>query len=146
MQVYLLKDLPGKGKAGEIINVNDGYGKNFVIKNKIGQVVTPEILAKVKSKNESDAFHTEQDKARIREIIAKLEGTIVTLTAKIGEGGKMFGSITSTEITKELADQGFEIDKKNIILPEPIKTLGEYKIRVKYNYGLEGSFTVIVNQ
>jgi len=144
MQVYLLKDLPGKGKAGEIIEVNDGYGKNYVIKNKVGTAVTPEILSKVKSKNEANAFHIAQDKERIKGIIAKLADVVVNLTAKIGEGGKMFGSITSAEIAKTLEEQGFEIEKKNIVLTEPIKTLGEYKIKVKYNYGLEGSVRVVV--
>jgi len=145
MQVYLLKDLAGKGKAGEIIEVNDGYGKNFVIKNKIGTAVTPEILSRVRAKKESDAYHVAQDKERIKSIIAKLNDVVVNLTAKVGEGGRMFGSITSAEIAKALNDMDFEIEKKNIVLPEPIKTLGEYRIKVKYNYGLEGSFKLIVS-
>lgn len=144
MQIYLLKDLAGKGKAGEIINVNDGYGKNFLIKNKIGAAVTPEILSKVRAKSESDTFHTNQEKDRIREIIAKLGDTTVTLKASVGDTGKMFGSITATEIAKGLMEQGFEIEKRNVVLPEPIKSLGEYIIKVKFQYGLEGKFKLEV--
>jgi len=144
MQIYLLKDLPGKGKAGEIINVNDGYGKNFLIKNKIGVLADAGIVSKVAAKKESDAFHIEQEKAKIKVIIAKLADVTVTIIAKVGEGGKMFGSITGTEIAKALADKGFEIEKRNIVLPEPIKAVGTYKMKVKFQYGLEGTFQVIV--
>ena len=144
MQIYLLKDLAGKGKAGEIINVNDGYGKNFLIKNKIGVAVTPEVLSKVKSQNEAQAFHTAEDKARISGIITKLADVVVSLKASVGEGGKMFGSITATEIAKALAELGFEIEKRNIVLPEPIKSTGEYKLKVKFPYGMEGTFKCLV--
>ena len=146
MQIKLLKDLPGKGKAGDIINVNDGYGKNFLIKNKIGVLADAAIMAQVKAKRESENFRTEQDKAAIRELIAKLDGATVTIKAKVGEGGKMFGSITATEVAKGLAEQGFEIEKRNIVLTEPIKALGTYKLKVKFQYGLEGSFTCVVKE
>ena len=144
MRVYLNQDLPGKGKAGEIIEVNDGYAKNYVIKNKIGVPVTNEIMSMVKSKKEADSFHTEQEKARIRELIGKIESSPVTLTAKVGDGGKMFGSITSQEIAKALVDAGFDVDKKNIVLPEPIKMVGSYKIKLKFGYSLEGNVNVEV--
>lgn len=142
MRVYLEKDLPGKGKAGDIIEVNDGYAKNFVIKNKIGVAVTNEILSKVKARQESDTFHTEQEKAKIKELILKIVASPVTLTAKVGENGKMFGSITSLEIAKALLDSGFDIDKRNIVLPEPIKMIGAYKIKLKFGHGLEGHVDV----
>ncbi|MCL2570151.1 MAG: 50S ribosomal protein L9 [Firmicutes bacterium] len=144
MQVYLLKDVPGKGKAGEVINVNDGYGKNYLVKNKLGIVADDAVIAKVKAKAQSDAFHTEQDKARIRDIIKKLEDVVVVLTVKVGEGGKMFGSVTSTEIARGLVEKGFEIEKRDIVMPEAIKMVGEYKIKVKFNYGLEGNFKLKV--
>lgn len=144
MQIYLLKDLPGKGKAGEIINVNDGYGKNFLIKNKIGTAVDAAVLSRVRAKADSDAFKMAEEKAAIGEIIKKLEGATITLTAKVGEGGKMFGSVTATEISKALEDQGISIEKRNIVLGEPIKNVGEYKIKVKFSYGLEGNFLLKV--
>lgn len=142
MQVYLLKDLPGKGKAGEIINVNDGYGKNFLIKNKLATAVDNKILSDVKAKKDSDSFKVSEEKKEIQNVIEHLAAKTVTLVAKLGEGGKMFGSITATEIAKEL--EGLNIEKRSIVLPEPIKTVGTYKIKCKFNYGMVGEFTLIV--
>jgi len=143
MKVFLLKDLPGKGKAGEIITVNDGYGKNFLIKNGIGKAVDNTILTQVKAKQESDAFHKSEDIAATKQTIARLEGITVTLRVKVGANGKMFGSITGQEIVTELAKQGFNIDKKGFVF-DPIKETGTYKIKVKFNHGLQGNFTLEV--
>ncbi|MCL2587384.1 MAG: 50S ribosomal protein L9 [Firmicutes bacterium] len=143
MQIYLLKDLPGKGKAGDIINVNDGYGKNYLVKNKIGQIVTPEILSKVRAKNESDSFHLNEQKAAISAVIKRLGETIIYVTAKVGDG-KLFGAVTGNEIAKALNAAGFEIEKKNIALPEPIKALGEYKLVVHFPHGMRGEFKLHV--
>jgi len=144
MQIYLLKDLPGKGRAGEVINVNDGYGKNYLVKNKIGVVADAAIMSKVKAKRESDDFRTAEEKAAISVIIEKLKSTIVTLRAKVGENGKMFGSITGTEVARALKDAGFDIDKRDIILPEAIKSIGNYTVRVKFAYAMSASFTLAV--
>ena len=139
MQVYLLKDLPGKGKAGDIINVNDGYGRNFIIKNKIGTMVDNAVLNKVQSLKESQSFHTQQEIAKIKESIKKLEETTVTIQLASGQGGKLFGSVTSADISEKI-----NIDKKQIVLAEPIKAVGAYKIKVKFAHGLEGAFNLKV--
>jgi len=143
MQVYLLKDLPGKGKAGEIINVNDGYGRNFIIKNGIGKPVDNSIKTAVEAKQQSDAFHRKEEIAAINEICKKLSEVTVTLFAKVGTTGKLFGSVTGQEIATELGKQGFSIDKKNLVF-EPVKEIGSYKIKVKFNFGLESSFVLEV--
>jgi len=139
MQVYLLKDLPGKGKKGEIINVNDGYGRNFVIKNKIGTAVDAGILSQVKAKQESENFHKQEDIKATKELAKKLEATPVEVKVKVGEGGKMFGSVTSAEIAVQLG-----IDKKYIHLVEPIKVVGTYKIKCKLAHGIEALVNVEV--
>jgi len=144
MQIYLKKDLKGKGKAGEIINVNDGYGKNYLIKNGIGILVTPEIQTQVKAKQSSDAFRIAQEKEQIKEIVKKLEQSPITIQAKVGENGKLFGSITGGDIEKALVEKGFEIEKRNIILPEPIKATGSYNIKTKFAHGLEGTISLTV--
>ena len=143
MQIYLLRDVPGKGKAGEIINVNDGYGKNFLVKNKFGQIVTPQILAQVRAKQESDAFRLAAEKAQISDIIKRLGATIIYVSAKVGDG-KLFGAVTGSEIAKALVAAGFEIEKRNIVLPEPIKALGEYKLVVNFAHGMKGEFKLHV--
>ena len=143
MQVYLLKDLSGKGKAGEIINVNDGYAKNFIIKNGIGKPVDNSVRTAVESKQQSLAFHKSEEIAAIKEICKRLSGVTITIFVKVGTTGKLFGSITGQEIAAELNKQGFNIDKKNLVF-EPIKEVGTYKIKVKFNYGLESLFLLEV--
>jgi large subunit ribosomal protein L9 len=144
MRIYLLKDLKGHGKAGEIVNLNDGYAKNFVIKNNIGKIVNAQIEAEIKSKQQSDSFKLEQEVAQIKTITEKLKSITVQISAKIGANGKLFGSITATELAHELTSKGVNIDKRSIVLPEPIKAAGAYKINVKFAHNLCGEFTLIV--
>ena len=139
MQVYLLKDVPGKGKKGDIINVNDGYGRNFIIKNKIGTAVDNSVLSKVASQKTSEAFHTEQEVKAIKEKVAEIEKTTVTIAVSAGVSGKLFGAVTASDIASKLG-----IDKKNIHLPEPIKAVGSYKIKVKFSHSIEGAFNLVV--
>ena len=143
MQIFLIRDLPGKGKSGEIITVNDGYARNFVIKNGFGKPVDNATLAHVKEKQASDAFRKATEITAIKETIAKLEKTVVKLTAKVGTTGKLFGSVTGQEVAVELGKLGFNVDKKNLVM-EPIKELGSYKIKVKFNHSLTGHFTLEV--
>lgn len=139
MQVYLLKDLAGKGKKGEIISVSDGYAKNFIIKNKIGTVVDSGVLSKVNAAKQSNQFHTEQEIKALKETVAKLADTTVTIQVPAGQGGKLFGAVTAADLAGRV-----EIDKKNIHLPEPIKAIGSYKIKVKFAHGIDGAFNLIV--
>ena len=139
MQVYLLKDLPGKGKKGEIINVNDGYGRNYIIKNKIGTAVDASIQNQVKARQESESFHKQEDIKATRELATKLESKAVVIKAKVGENGKLFGSVTAGEIAAQLG-----IDKKYIQLGEPIKAIGAYKIKCKLAHGIEANISVEV--
>lgn len=139
MQVFLLKDLPGKGKKGEIINVNDGYGRNYIIKNGIGKAVDNSIRTEVRAKQDSDTFHRQEEVKAYKELAAKLEATPVVIKTRIGDNGKMFGSVTSAEIATQLA-----IDKKFIHLGEPIKAIGTYKIKCKLSHGIEATVTLEV--
>ena len=146
MQIYLLKDLKGHGKAGDIVNLNDGYAKNFVIKNKIGKPVDNAILSDIKAKADSAAFKTQTEIAAIKKQIGQLKQTSVTLHCKVGANQKLFGSITATEISNALAEKGITIDKHLIVINEPIKTTGSYNVTIKYNHQLTGSVTVNVEE
>lgn len=139
MQVYLLKDLPGKGKKGEIINVNDGYGRNYIIKNGIGKAVDATVLSQVKAKQESDNFHKQEEIKAMRELASKLEANAAVIKVSVGANGKMFGSVTSAEIATQLG-----IDKKFVQLSEPIKTVGTYKVKCKLSYGIEATISLEV--
>lgn len=146
MQIYLLKDLKGHGKAGEIVNLNDGYAKNFVIKNKIGKPVDNAILSEIKAKADSMAFKSQTEIATIKEQITQLKQTPITLYCKVGANQKLFGSITATEISSALAEKGITVNKHLISITEPIKTVGSYNVTVKYNHQLTGTITVNVEE
>ncbi len=144
MQIYLLKDLKGHGKAGEVVNLNDGYAKNFVIKNKIGKPVDNATRSDMKAKADSEAYKTQTEIAAIKAQIAELKQTPVTLYGKVGANQKLFGSITSTEIVNALAEKGIKLDKRLIVMNEPIKAVGTYNVNIKYNHQLSGTIIVHV--
>lgn len=139
MQVYLLKDLPGKGKKGEIINVSDGYGRNFLVKNGIGKLVDNAVISQVKSRQESETFHKQEEVNAMRELADKLAQKTIRLKVTVGANGKMFGSVTSAEIAAQLG-----IDKRFVQLAEPIKCVGTYKIKCKFQHGIEATVNVEV--
>ncbi len=144
MQIYLLKDLKGHGKAGEIVNLNDGYAKNFVIKNKIGKPVDNAVRSDIKAKADSEAYKNQTEIASIKAQIEKLKQTPITLYGKVGANQKLFGSITAAEITTALAEKGINVDKRLIVFNEPIKAVGTYNVNIKYNHQLNGTITVHV--
>ena len=146
MQVYLLKDLPGKGKKGDIINVNDGYGRNYIIKNKIGTTVDNSVLNKIQAQKTSEAYHTDQEIKAIKAVVARLGETAVKIEVPVGTGGKMFGSVTAADLAARLTASGFEIDKKQLLLAEPIKTVGSYRIKVKFAHSIDGVFNLKVEE
>lgn len=146
MQIYLLKDLKGHGKAGDIVNLNDGYARNFVIKNKIGKPVDNAVLSEIKAKADSAAFKNQTEIAAIKAQIEQLKQTPVTLHCKVGANQKLFGSITGAEISAALAERGVIVDKRLISITEPIKTTGTYNVTVKYNHQLTGAITVHVEE
>ena len=146
MQIFLLKDLKGHGKAGEIVNLNDGYAKNFVIKNKIGKPVDNATRSDMKAKADSEAFKKQTEIAEIQAQITQIKQTPITLFCKVGANQKLFGSITATEITNALAAKGINLDKRLIVINEPIKALGTYNVNIKYNYQLTGTITVHVEE
>ncbi|MCQ2382886.1 MAG: 50S ribosomal protein L9 [Clostridia bacterium] len=141
-----MKDLKGHGKAGEIVNLNDGYAKNFVLKNKIGKPVDNAVLSEMKAKAESAAFKNQTEIAAIKAQIDQLKQTPVTLQCKVGANQKLFGSITATEISNALAEKGIHVDKHLISISEPIKATGTYNVTIKYNHQLTGTVTVHVEE
>ncbi|MDR0975480.1 MAG: 50S ribosomal protein L9 [Christensenellaceae bacterium] len=144
MQIYLLKDVKGKGKAGDIINVNDGYGMNFLVKNKLGKVADNAVLSEKKARDDSKNFHREEEIISYKALVNKLRDITVALDCKKGENGRLFGAITATEIADGLKKLGIEIDKRWIDTLIAIKQTGEYKIQVKFPYQIVGEFSLVV--
>lgn len=145
MQVVLLEDVKSLGKKGEIVNVNDGYARNFILKKKLGVEATAKNLNDLKLQKANAEKIAAEQLAAAKELAAKLEGMSVTLTMKAGEGGKAFGSVSGKEIAAAAKNQlNLEIDKKKLVLPEAIKTFGNHEVPVKLHKDVTGKLTVKV--
>jgi len=146
MKVILQEDVKGKGKKGELVNVSDGYARNFLLPRKLAVPATPENMTVMKQQEKSRLKKAEADKAKANEISEKLGDVLVKITARGGgDGGKLFGSITSKEISEELQKQhGIEIEKNKIVQEEPIKSFGSYEIKCKLGFEITGTIHVHV--
>ena len=131
MKVVLLKDVKGTGKRGDIKEVADGYAKNFLLKNGFAKIANAAALSENARQKEAEEFHKEMKKQDAIALAAKLKNLKNDIAIKCGENGKMFGSITSKEISENLKSLGYEIDKRKIELSEPIKAVGQYQISIK---------------
>lgn len=145
MQIILKKDVQNLGEAGDLVNVKDGYARNFLLPQKFAEVATDgalknreQNLARIKAKQEK--LHQQAlEKAKEIEKIASLE-----LSAKAGESGKLFGTITTKKLAEELAAKGIEVDKKNITVNAPINKVGEYKLLIKLTSKVKTELAIIV--
>ena len=144
MKVYLLEDVKGQGKKGEIINVSDGYAQNFLFKKNLASPATADVINSVEIKNKTLAYHKEQERLAAIEKAAQLKGRKIVLKARHGEQGKIFGSITAKEIAEALLSAGEKIDKKDIDLKAPIKETGEYPLSVRLYDNISTEIIVVV--
>ncbi|MCL2079567.1 MAG: 50S ribosomal protein L9 [Oscillospiraceae bacterium] len=146
MKVILNEDVRGQGRKGELVNVSDGYARNFLIPKKLAMPATPENIAVMKKQDKERKRKFEEDKANAEATRAKLEGVMIKITARSGgEGGKLFGSVTSKEIADELFLQHkIEIEKNKIIQDEPIKSFGVHEVKCKLGFEITGTINVNV--
>ena len=145
MKVILTQDVKGSGKKGELINAADGYARNFLLPKGVAIEAKNQAIGELKAKEASKQHKIQVEKEAAMASAKQLEGKTVKLTAKAGAGGKLFGSVTSAEISEELARQfSIEIDKRKIALPEPIRQYGVVEVPVKLGYGIEASVKVQV--
>ena len=145
MKVIFLQDVKGQGKKGEIKNVSDGYAKNFLLPKGVAVEATNSNLNDIKGKNESIQYKKDMAEENAHALAKKLESVTVTLTAKSGDNGKLFGSITAKDVADKLKqDTKIDIDKRKIVLPDGIKALGEYTLDVKLHPGISGKLKVVV--
>lgn len=130
MKVILLKDLKPHGKAGELIEINDGYARNSLIPQKIAVAANKSMLNEYQQKQEKDARLAKEEMERAMQLKKDLDGKTFPVKAKCGQDDKMYGSVTAQNIADALKAQGFAIEKKNVVLKEPIRQLGVYHIEV----------------
>lgn len=145
MKVILLDNIKGVGKKDEIINASDGYARNFLFPKKLAVEANNENMSKLKSKKQSEQYKKDVNKENAEKIAKKLDDITLTIKVKAGENGKIFGGVTSKEISEELKKQyKIDIDKKKIILNENIKNLGSFDISMKLFEGVTGKLKVKV--
>ena len=147
MQVILTQDVKGQGKKGQVIKVSDGYGRNILIQKGYAVEATKSNLNDLKGKQESVEYKIKTDTKEAENIAEKMKEIVVTLKAKAGDNGKLFGSITSKDVADALTEQHhIKLDKKKFVLPEGIKVLGTTEVKVKLYTGVVGTLRVQVEQ
>ena len=145
MKVLLIKDVKSLGKKGEVKEVKDGYGKNFLIGKGFARHATPEILAQHAQDEVIVAENLEKEVNVLKAIAVKLDKAEIIITKKLGQNGHLFGSVTKEEVATALQEQhGIEIDKKHINEKAPIKTVGEHDLDFKLGHGLHATLHVDV--
>lgn len=145
MKVILSEDVKSLGKKGEVVNVNDGYARNFIFKKNLGVEATGKNLNDLKLKKANEEKLAQQQYEEAQELAKKLESGKVELPMKMGEGGRTFGSVSSKEIAQAIHDQmGYEVDKKKIQMKEPIKSIGTHMVPVKVHTKVTAEVKVVV--
>ena len=141
MQVILKKDVKGTGKAGDVVKVSDGYARNFLFKQKLAQPATNTNKNIVNQAKNAQAFHKQEQLNAYAEIASRLNGQTFSFPVKVGENGKLFGSVSSKEIEQHLISNGFEVEKKQLEVPT-IKLLGTYQVKARFAPKIEAKFFV----
>lgn len=140
-----MEDVKSLGKKGQIVKVNEGYARNFILPRKLGVEANPKNLNDLKLKKANEEKVAAQQLAAAKELGAKLESASVTLSIKAGENGKAFGSVSGKEIAKAIEEQlGLEIDKKKLVLSDPLKTFGTHDVPVKLHREVTAKLVVKV--
>ncbi len=147
MKVILLEDVKSLGKKGDVVDINDGYARNFVLPKKLGIEANNKNMNDLKLKRANDEKIAKEQLEAAQDFAKEMEQEEVVLSIKAGEGGKTFGSISTKEIAQGYKQQqGKEIDKKKIILPEPIKSFGVFEVGVKLHPNVTGKLKVKVTE
>jgi len=144
MIIIFLKDVEDIGKKYEVKEVKDGYARNFLIPQGLAEPVTKEALRKLEIRKEREEKEAEDGLKKIQSLTSSIDGQDITIAVKIGKEDQLFESITSQKILESLKKLGFDIKKRQIEFAEPIKTLGEFPVKIKFEHNLEAEITVII--
>ncbi|MCQ2528461.1 MAG: 50S ribosomal protein L9 [Saccharofermentans sp.] len=144
MKLILLKDVKGLGKANDVVDVNDGYGRNFLMKKGLAKESTAANLNEVKLKKGAQAEHERRALEAAKEMSAKLGDKSFTLKMKAGEGGKLYGAVTNQDVSDALKKEGFEIEKKQVVINTPMKSVGTFGVRIKLHPQVSCEVNIVV--
>jgi large subunit ribosomal protein L9 len=147
MKVLLLADVKGQGKKDQIVEVSDGYARNFLFPKKLAIAADAKVMSETKSKEEAKQFRIKEDKAAAKALAEKLAAISVKITASSGADGRLYGSVTSKDIAEKLAEQHkIDIDKRKLTLPENIKAYGTYEVEAKLYPEISAKLKVVVSE
>ena len=146
MKVILLQDVKGKGKKGQMIEVSDGYARNFMLPKKLAIEATPDAINTMRMNDKATQERIAREKAEALATSKKLREMTVVVKAKGGGAGRLFGSVTNAEVAEALAKQGVKLDKRKIVLNETIKNVGTYTATCKLGYEITAPLTVKVEE
>ena len=147
MKVILLQDVKGKGKKGQMIEVSDGYARNFMLPKKLATEATADAVNTMRMNDKAAAEKAARERAEALEVSKKLRELTLTVTAKGGGAGRLFGSVTNQEIADALAKQtGIKLDKRKIVIADPIKNVGTYTVTCKLGYEISAPLTVKIEE
>ena len=131
MEVILKEDVANLGHRGDVVKVADGYGRNFLLPRKLAMQATEANKSVIEQMKAAAARRSATEKAQAEELVVKLQPVVLSFTRKSGENGQLFGSVTSADIATDLAGKGFDVDRRKIQLPDPLKSLGDFTVAIK---------------
>lgn len=144
MRVILLEDVPRLGKKGVVVNVAEGYARNYLLPRGLAEPATEGKVKEIERAVAARAQKERRAEERARDLAGRLKDLTVRIPARVGEGGKLFGSVSTRDIAAALKKEGFEVDRKQLVLDEPIKSLGRYRVQARLYPGVQASFWVEV--
>jgi len=131
MEVILKEDVANLGHRGDVVKVADGYGRNFLLPRKLAMQATEANKSVIEQMKVAAARRSATEKTQAEELVVKLQPVVLSFTRKSSENGQLFGSVTSADIATDLADKGFDVDRRKIQLSEPLKSLGDFTVAIK---------------
>ena len=147
MKVILTQDVRGQGKCGQMIDVSDGYARNFLLPRKLAQEATADNINTMRMNDKATQERQAKERAEALELRNRMKDMTVVVTAKGGGAGRLFGSVTNTEVSEALAKQaGIQLDKRKIVLDEPIKSVGVYTVKCKLGYEINAELKIEVKE
>ena len=146
MKVILLQDVRGKGKKGQMLEVSDGYARNYMLPRKIAMEATADAINTMRMNDKATQERQARERAEAMELAKRMKAMTLTVYAKGGGAGRLFGSVTSQEIADALQSQGITLAKRKIVIDEPIKNVGTYTIRCKLGYEITAQLTVQIQE
>lgn len=147
MKVILQQDVRGQGKKGQMIDVSDGYARNFLFPRKLAVAATADSINAMRVAEKAKAAALERDKEKAKALAERLEGMEVTISAKAGANGRLFGAVTSKEISDALkAQHGIEIEKNKIVQSDPIKSYGKFDVKCRLGFEISGVIHIVVKE